>query len=107
MEQNQAVLCTIINQIHTIESKCKELDASGKIGRRFDRLNVQWEALNLYVHNPLHEPYDDTRLDCDASIAGDKTDQLQIVEVIKPIIFHRDGDENRILQRGVVIVEGK
>lgn len=107
MNKNYSVLCNIINQLHNIESKCIELDESGKIGRRFDRLKSQFQELNLFIHSPIHEAYDDTRLDCEASIAGDKISDLKIVEVIKPIIYHRDEQENSIIQKGVVIVEGK
>jgi len=107
MDQTQSTLCNIINQLHNIEIKVKELDQSNRLERRFERIKSQLEVLSLFIHDPLHEAYDSTRLDCEASIAGDKTENLQIVEVIKPIVFHRQGEINSIIQRGVVIVEGK
>ena len=107
MQETFSILCNIINQLHAIESKVKEVKEPLKLERKFERIKKHLQELNLFVHNPLQEAYDETRMDCDASIAGDQTENLYIIEVIKPIIYMRDGDVNQIIQRGVVIVEGK
>ncbi|MDF1695153.1 MAG: hypothetical protein P1U56_04950 [Saprospiraceae bacterium] len=107
MQPTQSILCNIINQLHAIENKINELPENHKLDRRFNRIKQQFQELDLHVHNPIDEPYDETRIDCEASVAGDKTDNLHIVEVIKPIVFLREGNTNQIIQRGVVIVESK
>ena len=107
MQENHSTLCNIINQLHAIETKVNEVSEPLRLERRFDRIKKQLQELKLFIHNPIQEDYDETRIDCEASIAGDKTDNLYIVEVIKPIIYLRDGNVNQIIQRGVVIVEGR
>ena len=107
MSLNLSPLCNIINQLYALEKKVIAMDDSGRISRRFERIKVQFEELNLFIHVPLDEAYDDTRLDCDASVTGEKIDNLKIVEVIKPIIYHRENEVNKIVQRGVVLVEGR
>ncbi len=89
----------IINQTIEIEKK-----ASGQtaILRHVERIKNAFEELGYHIHNPIGERYDETRTDCDASIAGAKTEHLVVKEVIKPII--RQG--GMIVQNGVVIVEG-
>lgn len=103
MTETQSVLCNIINQIFQIEQKCnQELESKG-LQRKFRRIDQHLQELELEVHNPIGENYDDTRLDCEATISGDDTDNLKIIEVIKPIVYHK-GNHNTILQRAVVIV---
>lgn len=103
MTDTQIVLCNIINQIFQIEQKCnQELNSKG-LQRRFTRIQQQFEALDIEIHDPTGEDYNDTRIDCEATISGDDLDDLKIIETIKPIIYYK-GDHNVILQRGVVLV---
>lgn len=106
MNDTQQVLCKIINQLFQIKEKVNASDDSNGMQRKFDRIHTYLEELNLHVHNPIGESYDDTRLDCEATISGDSINNLEIVEVIKPIIYLKS-DGNTLLQRGVVIVKGK
>jgi len=78
-----------------------------RLSRKFDRTKKYFEEIDLYIHDPLGEDYSDTRIDCEATISGDSTNDLKIVEVIKPLIFNREGGQNVIIQRAVVIVEGR
>ncbi len=107
MTGEQTILCKIINQVHSIESKTYSLEEYDVIKRNFDRTKVYFQELGLHIHNPINERYDATRTDCEASISGASTIDLEIVEVIKPIIYYRSDSNNTILQRGIVIVEGK
>ena len=95
----------MINQLHGIHSKVSEMEDSRSTERGFARLYAYFEELDLHIHDPLGEDYDETRIDCEATIAGDSVDNLHIVEVIKPIIYNRIEGQNHILQRAVVIVE--
>lgn len=104
-DMNHNTLCTIINQFHSIETKIKSENSSSFYQRRFDKINMAWEDLGLTVLSPLGENYDETRTDCEASIAGDSVDNLKITEVIKPIIYYKENNENVLIQQGVVIVE--
>ncbi len=89
----------IINQTFEIEKKAAGQTA---ILRHVERIKNTFEELGYQIHNPIGERYDETRTDCDASIAGAMAERLVVKEVIKPII-RQDG---RIIQNGVVIVEG-
>ena len=58
--------------------------------------------MNIGVLNPIGQQYTDTRTDCDATIL--EGGNMQIVEVIKPIIYYSDGDQKYLIQKGIVIV---
>ncbi len=107
MQEHYTSLCQIINQIHGLEAKLSGEQASSATERKFQRIKKSFEEMNLYIYNPIGEDYSETRLDCEASIAGDALTNLKITEVIKPIISVRTGNSNEIIQRAVVIVEGK
>lgn len=107
MIANQETLCNIINQIHAIESKLVNDEKNATFERKFERIRKNFEDMNIVIHNPNGEEYSETRLDCEASISGDHTDNLKIIEVLKPVIYFRDGEFNEIIQRAVVIAEGK
>ena len=107
MTENQYTYCKIINHLHGIQSKVMGLEGAATLERRFERLQKCFEELDLYVHNPIHEEYNETRIDCEATISGDSLKNLRIVEVIKPIIYNRVEGENHILQRAVIIAEGE
>lgn len=107
MQEHYLTLCNIINQIHGLEEKTTNLEGVSGLDRRYKRLKSSFEEMNLFIHNPINEKYDETRLDCEAAIVGDSTDNLVIKEVLKPIIYQKTADGNQIIQRAVVIVESK
>jgi len=108
--------CNIINQIFEIEKKTSALTEPTTIQRNINKLKsiFETEILTLdkepagYIyHNPIGEKYDETRNDCEASIAGTSTENLTITEVIKPIIRFKKGPITQIVQKAVVVVENK
>lgn len=105
----------ILNQVFEIEKKLSKLTEDNSIGRNVRRLREQfasgnWQVgppttpISLEYHDPTGEPYDETRTDCDASIAGSSAEALRIVETIKPIVRLRQGVFDKIVQRAVVVV---
>jgi hypothetical protein len=96
----------IINQIFEIEKKISGDPLEKSLSRNLRRLKSATEEMGFHFHNPLGEKYDITRLDCEAMISGESADNLKIVEVIKPIIYFREGETNSILQKAVVVTEG-
>lgn len=65
----------------------------------------------FFTHDPTGEKYSDTRTDVQASMSGEATNNLRIVETMKPIISLRatspDGASTSIIvQQGVVVVRG-
>ena len=101
---NDKEQCQIINQLHTLANKLKSKDSYDAIDRNYTRILASLESMGYHVKNPLGESYDDTRLDCEASITGDGVDNLVIIEVIKPIVYKEIDGAKTLLQRAVVIV---
>ena len=68
------------------------------------RIKEQFAQWGYFPENPLGQPYDETRTDCEISIAGESTENLVITDVLKPLIRYRDADGSLIVQRAVVVV---
>jgi hypothetical protein len=122
---NQNILKTLkphlflLNQLFEIEQKVIKLEEQNSISRNIDRLKnyfendalesgIEYQGFSidgLYYHNPVGEKYNETRLDCDATISGTGHENLKIIEVIKPIIFAKSGNTRMVLQKAVVIVQ--
>lgn len=97
----------ILNQVFEIRKKLKENPAERSISRNLQRISTAFEELGYKIHDPLNEAYDETRLDCEARIAGETANNLYISEVIKPIIYLNDNGQNHIVQKAIVIAEEK
>ncbi len=107
---------SIINQIFEIEKKVNMLNESNTIQRNINKLKsifeteiptLDKEPAGYIYYNPISEKYDETRNDCEASIAGTTTNNLEITEVIKPIIRFKKGPITQIVQKAVVVVQSK
>ncbi len=107
MPTSEKTICNILNQLHALQMRCESKMDKDRIRRQFERIYRSFEDLGYFIKNPLGEDYDLTRLDCEASIAGDTMDNLKIVEVIKPIVYFRNGGGNQIVQPAVVIVSSQ
>ena len=106
----------LVNQIFEIEKKATSIKEDNSIQRNINKINGLLEEgffkdVGLTYHNPLGENYTDTRTDCEATISGTGVENLEIIEVIKPIIFYSyKENENTfkiIAQPAVVIVQSK
>ena len=106
----------LVNQIFEIEKKATNFKEDNSIQRNINKINGLLEEgffkdVGLTYHNPIGESYTDTRTDCEATIAGAEVENLEIIEVIKPIIFYSyKENENTfkiIAQPAVVIVQSK
>jgi hypothetical protein len=107
----------ILNQVFEIEKKLSVLQEPNSIQRNVNKLKeIMEQGLGIQggddiagfvYHNPIGEDYNITRTDCEASIAGDSTVNLQITEVIKPIIRLHNGGASFIVQKAVVVVKAK
>jgi Protein of unknown function (DUF3235) len=102
-----AQMIQVVNQVFDLEKKIAKLQESHSMNRNLDRIRAAMEEMGLEIENPIGQPYNETRTDCEASIAGSSTDRLVITDVIKPIVRLRQGGGAFIVQKGVVIVEGR
>jgi hypothetical protein len=108
-----------MNQIFEIEKKSANLKEENSIQRNLNKMKGILEeeffkgssTIGLTYHNPLGESYSDTRTDCEATIAGTGVENLEIIEVIKPIIFYAYQENEKVIkvivQPAVVIVQSK
>ena len=108
-----------MNQIFEIEKKSTNLKEENSIQRNLNKMKGILEeeffkgssTIGLTYHNPIGESYSDTRTDCEATIAGTEVENLEIIEVIKPIIFYAYQEIEKVIkvivQPAVVIVQSK
>ena len=102
----------ILDHIFEIEKKLENINEPNSIERNINRIKECFEYLmpdrGLIYQNPIGEKFNETRTDLEASIAGNSTNNLFVVEVIKPIIRLRiSSGATTIVRKGVVVVESK
>ena len=103
----------LINQVFEIEQKTLKIKEQNSILRNVNKVKELFENGFFYTNaaltyeNPLGQKYDENRIDCEASIAGESTENLRITEVIKPIIRIKQNGITSIVQKAVVVVESK
>jgi hypothetical protein len=97
----------IINQVFELDKKTADRPELSSLQRNIDRIKQHFEEAGYTILNPLGEPYHETRLDYEASISGDMGDEMEIVNVIKPIVYLSNDGQKSILQKGVVIAAAK
>lgn len=103
----------ILNQLFEIENKLRNITEPNSIQRNLDRMKDYFETdaltdgQGLVYYNPLGESYNETRTDCDASISGSSHENLEIIEVLKPIIYFKYANTQTVIQKAVVIVESR
>jgi len=109
----------ILNQLYDMESKinsskdCKT--TVNHIKRNIERMNnifldlpdMNGCSINIEYLNPMNQKYDDTRNDLDANIIGEITENLVVVDVIKPIIkmVNQSSGISQVIQKGMVSVK--
>jgi DNA mismatch repair ATPase MutS len=112
--QISKTLLTILNQVYEMEQKLAKNGDQNNLLRNLEKIKdalEHGEGLGLVYENPLGQPFNETRTDVEATISGQITDNLVVVEVIKPIIraIIREGSAeiSKVAQKGVVIVESR
>jgi hypothetical protein len=95
----------ILNQFFELEKKAQKMADGALLQRPIDRIREAYEEMGYRVHNPLGEPYNETRTDVEANIVGQQTNGLIITDVIKPIIYFKESERNTMLQKGIVICQ--
>ena len=95
------------NLVFELEKKVSTLQPSPGVVRNIDRMKAVLEEAGLLLLNPLGEVYTETRTDLEASITGQAKGTLQVLDVIKPIIYTNENGLRSLLQKGVVIVGNK
>ena len=98
-------LFLIINNLFEIERKAIMNGDTANMVRNIERMKDAFAELKFFYEDPMGQPFKDTRTDLEASISGSSTENLIVVEVIKPVI--RVGEQGRslVVQKGIVVVK--
>ncbi|MAF72088.1 MAG: hypothetical protein CL591_16065 [Alteromonas sp.] len=106
-------IITILNQLFEIERKSKENGHLDKIVRNIERIKSALiqdnQSGEIFYEDPTGEEYSETRNDLEVHIVGENTQDLIVVDVIKPIIRYgnRQLGLTQVIQRGLVSVTSK
>jgi len=95
------------NNLFEIEKKISISGDPGNFSRNITKMRESLEEHGITYENPEGEPFNETRTDLDASISGNGTENLFVVEVIKPIIRAGASGISAVIQKGIVVVESR
>ena len=99
------IVSTTLNHLYEIERKIKLHGDSANIQRNVDRIKASFEDEKLFYDDPMGINFNETRVDLEASITGESTENLVVIEVIKPIIRYGNKSLSRVVQKGIVVVK--
>lgn len=97
----------ILNNLCDIERKLEIYGDGSSVRRNVERIKDLLQDEQLFYENPLGEKFAETRTDLEATIAGQGTENLYVVEVIKPIVRYGDKKFSLVVQKGIVVVRSK
>jgi hypothetical protein len=104
-------LLTAVNRLYELEYELKKHSGLESLQRKVSKMKDAFEDCGLVFEDPMGQSWNQTRTDLDASIAGAGTENLAVVEVIKPIIrfIQWDGgrEVSKVVQPGIVVVESR
>jgi len=97
-----------LNNLYDIDRKLRIYGDAGNAIRNVEQIKeVFMESLQLFCEDPSGQKFSETRADLEASIAGIGTENLVVVEVIKPILRLGSQAYSQVVQKGVVIVKSQ
>ncbi|RJP42525.1 MAG: hypothetical protein C4547_00330 [Phycisphaerales bacterium] len=98
---------TALNQVYELEQRLAKQGDSCNLQRNVEKLKDAFEEMGLVYEDPMGQRVTETRTDLEVSIAGSGTENLVVVEVIKPIIRFVDRRMpgfSKVVQRGIAVV---
>jgi hypothetical protein len=98
---------TILNNVYEIQRKAQLSEDTHSILRNTGRITETFSDLGYFFEDPMGQEFKDTRTDLEATISGTQTENLYVVEVIKPIIRVGNQSLSKVIQKGIVVVESK
>ena len=115
----------VMNQLYELEQKIKKHGDTADLSRNVDKMKDALakeglpvldagsgqRSIGLAYEDPMGQSVNETRTDLEASVSGSGTENLVVVEVIKPIIrvifTDSTGKFYQVVQKGIVIVESR
>lgn len=96
-------MLAVLNQLFDLEQKVNRLEQCESLRRNISRMKDALEEMHLVYENPIGQSFNETRTDVEAHIAGSGTENLRIIEVLKPVIRLSVAGTSKVIQRGVVV----
>jgi hypothetical protein len=94
-----------LNNLYDAERKLAAFGDPGNVSRNIGQIKEAFAEALFFYEDPSGQAFSETRTDLDANIAGSGTENLKVVEVIKPIIRFGEPASSRVVQRGIVVVK--
>lgn len=95
----------VLNNLYEIENKLSRGGDPGNAMRNVTKVKEALATEGVFYEDPFGQPFDETRTDLEVTISGSGTENLRVVEVIKPIIRLGDSSYSRVAQKGIVVVQ--
>ncbi len=95
----------ILNNLYEIESKLSRAGDPANALRNVIRIKEALASVGRFYEDPFGQSFTETRTDLEVTISGTETENLRVVEVIKPIIRIGDASYSRVVQKGIVVVQ--
>jgi len=96
-----------LNNVYEVEKKLALHGDSGNATRNIIKIKDSFAEMGVFYEDPMGQDFKETRTDLDATISGSETENLVVVEVIKPIIRAGEMSFSRVVQKGIVVVESR
>lgn len=106
MEIPKWILVTL-NNLYEVEKKLALHGDAGNATRNVEKMKDVLAEMGVFYEDPMGQEFKETRTDLDASISGSGTENLVVVEVIKPIVRAGEAAFSKVVQKGIVVVESK
>lgn len=95
----------VLNNLYEVENKLSRAGDPGNALRNVARMKEALASAHVFYEDPFGQSFVETRTDLEATISGAGTENLRVVEVIKPIIRAGDASYSRVVQKGIVVVQ--
>lgn len=96
-----------LNHLYDMERKLALHGDAAGVMRNIERIKESIGEEKLFYEDPMGQAFNETRVDLEASIAGEGTDNLHVTEVIKPIIRFGEPHYSKVIQKGIVVVRAQ
>ena len=95
----------VLNNLYEVENKLGRGGDPGNAMRNVIKMKEALASEGVFYEDPFGQPFDETRTDLEVTISGAGTENLRVVEVIKPIIRVGESSYSRVVQKGIVVVQ--
>jgi len=103
-------LLKVMNNLYEIDRKLALHGDGGHVMRNVEKIKDALSdhiSYEIFYEDPMGQKFKETRSDLDVTITGNSSEDLYVVEVIKPIIRIASSDHRQVIQKGSVVVASK